>query len=74
MDWHRPEVWPIYQAGLAYARTASSLAGQMEGCDPQIAWMGGLLAPLGWLAMSAIDATSAEGETMRILGSMSLPS
>jgi signal transduction histidine kinase len=53
VDWQRPAVQPVYQASLTYAEAAHALAGR-GGCDPQAAWVAGLLAPLGWLAACAV--------------------
>jgi signal transduction histidine kinase len=44
---------------LAYARTAERLAGITQRCDPHRAWVAGLLAPLGWLAVCAVDSAEA---------------
>ena len=55
VDWNQPAVQPIYDACLTYARLARRLAERCGHCDPEAAWTCGLLAPLGWLAMSAID-------------------
>jgi signal transduction histidine kinase len=58
VDWSNPSVWPVYQASVNFARHAWLLA-QRIGCDPASAWIGGLLAPLGCLAVCAVDADSA---------------
>jgi two-component system NtrC family sensor kinase len=55
VDWDRPTVQPIYDACLAFAHLAHHLAEQTGRCDPEAAWTCGLLAPLGWLAMCAVD-------------------
>jgi signal transduction histidine kinase len=59
VDWNQPAVAPIYQAALLYARLAYYLAEQTGRCDPDNAWVCGLLAPLGWLALAAADADCA---------------
>src|SRR5262249_53996095 len=59
VDWDRPEVRPVYRACLEFARHAEQLAGHSGLCDPEEAWIGGLLAPLGWLAVCAADPTAA---------------
>ncbi len=46
----------ILNAALRYAREAEHLATELNLVDPQIAWISGLLAPLGWLAMTQADA------------------
>jgi signal transduction histidine kinase len=63
VDWSTPSVRPVYEASIQYARIAWLLA-QRIGCDPASAWIGGLLAPLGWLAVCAVDAESV-GECMQ---------
>ena len=59
VNWSLEGVRPIYEAALAGARVARRLAERTKLCDPEYAWMGGLLAPLGWLALSAVDASAA---------------
>jgi signal transduction histidine kinase len=58
VNWHQPALLPIYRAALACARTAEALARLTDRCDPEQAWVGGLLAPLGWMA-AATDARAA---------------
>ena len=55
VDWNQSNVRPVYQASLAYARLARWLAERSGRCDSEQAWAAGLLAPLGWLAMCAVD-------------------
>lgn len=50
---------PILDVALAYAHTASALAAKIAGCDCDQAWVCGLLAPLGWLAVAAHDPCEA---------------
>jgi signal transduction histidine kinase len=54
-DWSRAELQPIYGAALRCARAAEILASQSQRCDPELAWVGGLLAPLSWMALAAIS-------------------
>jgi signal transduction histidine kinase len=49
-DWHRPGLLPIYRAAVCYATAAEAAALRSDRCDPEHAWVGGLLAPLGWFA------------------------
>jgi signal transduction histidine kinase len=58
VDWNHPALQPIHDACLTFARLARRLAERSGHCDPEAAWTCGLLAPLGWLAMSAIDSES----------------
>jgi two-component system NtrC family sensor kinase len=55
VDWNLPAVQPIYDACLAFARLARRLAERCGQCNPEAAWTCGLLAPLGWLAVCALD-------------------
>lgn len=59
VDWDRPEVRPVYHTCLTLAQQAERTARQTGRCDPDEAWVGGLLAPLGWLAVCAADPTAA---------------
>src|SRR5262249_14765276 len=59
VDWGRSEVRPVYEACLEIARRAEALARHSGLCDPEEAWVGGLLAPLGWLAVCAADPSAA---------------
>jgi signal transduction histidine kinase len=43
-----------------YARTAAKLAERVRGVDPISAWVCGMLAPLGWMALAAIDPAKAQ--------------
>src|SRR5262245_8061336 len=52
IDWSRPELRPIYQAAVHYARLSQRLG---EGrVDADHAWIAGFLAPLGWFAICAV--------------------
>jgi signal transduction histidine kinase len=59
VDWNNPRLLPIYETCLRQARLAHALACQVPDADPDIAWSAGLLAPLGWLAVCAIDPETA---------------
>jgi len=56
IDWKQAHLLPIYETCLRQARLAHALAGQVPEADPECAWIGGLLAPLGWLTACAIDS------------------
>lgn len=60
VDWGRSPARPIHEAGIAFARLASRLAERTGQCDPDRAWVAGLLAPLGWLAVCALDPARVE--------------
>jgi two-component system, NtrC family, sensor kinase len=59
IDWNQGAIRPIYQAALIFARLAESLAERTGRSDPDNAWVAGLLAPLGWLAIAALESDSA---------------
>lgn len=61
VDWSQPAIGPIYHACQTFAHLASQLAERSGRGDPDNAWAAGLLAPLGWLAVAAVnpDQTSA---------------
>jgi signal transduction histidine kinase len=59
VDWSQPATQPIYHASLAYASLSCRLAECCGRCDPENAWVAGLLAPLGWLAVCATNPTQA---------------
>jgi signal transduction histidine kinase len=58
-DWDDPRIQPIYCEALTYADLAARLAARTQRADPELTWVGGLLAPLGWLALAAYDASAA---------------
>ena len=55
IDWRHPSVLPIYQSALAIAHHARLIASSTSCCDAEAAWTAGMLAPLGWFAMAALD-------------------
>jgi two-component system, NtrC family, sensor kinase len=58
VDWSGP-LAPIYRAACTTARTAEAIALYSDRCDADHAFVGGLLASLGWLAAAAVDEQSA---------------
>ncbi|MBI3408275.1 MAG: hypothetical protein HY040_07950 [Planctomycetes bacterium] len=54
VDWAEPFPSEIYHAAVRQALLAHALAQRTKRCDPELAWVGGLLAPLGWLAVAAV--------------------
>ena len=60
IDWRQPAVKTVYRAALAYARLAYRLAEQTGVADADNAWVAGLLAPLGWLAIAAVEPSQIE--------------
>jgi len=59
VDWNDSALRPIYHASLLYARSARLVAEHADCCAADNAWVGGLLAPLGWLAAAAVDPAQA---------------
>jgi signal transduction histidine kinase len=59
VDWNQVAVQPVYQAALTYAGLAEHLARRSQRCDPDNAWAAGLLAPLGWFAVCAVEPQQA---------------
>jgi signal transduction histidine kinase len=59
VDWGQGPARVVHQACLATARLACHLASRTGRCDPENAWVAGLLAGLGWLAVCAIDPDRA---------------
>ncbi len=59
VDWSRPAVAPIYWSALHFAHLSALLAERTRACDAESAWVAGLLAPLGWLAVAAVDPERA---------------
>jgi signal transduction histidine kinase len=59
VNWNQDAVLPIYRGSVTLAEVAAQLARRTDGCDPDNAWVAGLLAPLGWLAVCAVQAEAA---------------
>ena len=59
VDWNAPIVRPVYETAVGTAAAASDHAVRTGGCDPDEAWVCGLLAPLGWLGVCAADPSAA---------------
>jgi signal transduction histidine kinase len=53
VDWGRDGAREVRAAALALARVARRGAEVSGRCEPEQAWVAGLLAPLGWLAVCA---------------------
>ncbi|MFL5245823.1 MAG: ATP-binding protein [Gemmataceae bacterium] len=53
-DWGSEALAPVYLSCRQYAQCASHLAKIGGHCGAEVAWTAGLLAPLGWLAVSAV--------------------
>lgn len=60
LAWNHPTVQRLVAAGLAYAERAAAMAGTSGRVDPDAAWCAALLAPLGWLAVAAVDVAAVE--------------
>jgi hypothetical protein len=59
VDWNLASLQPIYHACRSYARLAQHIAELTGKTAPDNAWVAGLLAPLGWLALCATDPQRA---------------
>jgi signal transduction histidine kinase len=59
VNWNDSAVFPVYQAGRTIAALAHYLAKRTGRCSPEDAWVCGLLAPLGWYAVCALDPSQA---------------
>jgi signal transduction histidine kinase len=55
VNWAEPACDAVYRSALRQAHLASAMAGMVADCDPHRAWVGGMLASLGWLAAAATD-------------------
>jgi signal transduction histidine kinase len=52
--WDQNSIRAIYETSRACGWLAARLAQQSRLCDAENAWVAGLLAPLGWLAVAAV--------------------
>jgi signal transduction histidine kinase len=57
VDWSHANTRPLLLQGLRQAVLARRCAERIGG-DPESAWIGGLLAPLGWYALAACDPSN----------------
>jgi two-component system, NtrC family, sensor kinase len=55
VDWDQPGLRPILHACRNYAQLSERIAELTGKTSPDNAWVAGLLAPLGWLAVCATD-------------------
>ncbi len=53
--WSDPLVQTLYQRAISVARLSHHLAVKTRQCDPDQAWLAGLLAPLGWLCVASVE-------------------
>lgn len=63
IDWRQPAAAQILTIAQRQARLAAELATHVAGCEPERAWAGGLLAPLGWLSLAALGHEEEGGFT-----------
>jgi signal transduction histidine kinase len=66
-DWRRPENARVVAIAQRQAWLAADIATRVPHCDLERAWTGGLLAPLGWLAVAALDSAPLPDAAPRIL-------
>ncbi|MCS7046609.1 MAG: HDOD domain-containing protein, partial [Gemmataceae bacterium] len=55
IDWRQEGAREVRAIAVRQAWLAAEIAARLPGCDPERAWAGGLLAPLGWLALAALE-------------------
>lgn len=55
VDWRTGPAARVHGAAVAFARVARRLAEITGRCHADNAWVGAMLAPLGWMAVSAAD-------------------
>jgi two-component system, NtrC family, sensor kinase len=60
VDWSQPVCRDAYGACLRQASLAAALAEHVVDCDPQRAWVGGMLAGLGWLTACAAQPSRVQ--------------
>jgi signal transduction histidine kinase len=60
VDWAQPGCNTIYDNALGQAHLATAIAALVPGSDPHEAWVGGIVASLGWLVACAADAGAVE--------------
>jgi len=58
VDWELPSIRPVYQSAVRVATASHELAQREGRCDPDVAWIAGLLAPLGWLGVAVVDPSA----------------
>lgn len=58
--WTQEPARTILRSSLVCARLTRFLARHAGPCSPDQAWVSGLLAPLGWLALCVVDPSSVE--------------
>jgi signal transduction histidine kinase len=54
LRWDQEPLAFLHRVSLGYAHRASLLAERTGACDPDNAWVAGLLAPLGWFGVAAV--------------------
>jgi signal transduction histidine kinase len=55
VDWADPRAKPLLRSAYRIAHRSRLIAEQSGLADPECAWISGLLAPLGWMAVAALD-------------------
>lgn len=67
IDWRRPENARVAAVSQRQAWLATDIAARVPNCDLERAWTGGLLAPLGWLALAALEPAPRRVAPPRLL-------
>jgi signal transduction histidine kinase len=57
VDWSQAEFAAVHRTAVRQARLAAAAATRIDHVDLQCAWVGGMVASLGWLAACALDPT-----------------
>ncbi len=61
VPWDTPELRTLHQGAILLSGLSLLLFLASHKCDPELAWIGGLLAPLGWFAVAAFDKALVAG-------------
>lgn len=60
LDWKQPLHQPLLHDATRLALFSEAVACYTRRCDPAVAWMGGMLAPLGWFAVASCDPDAVD--------------
>jgi signal transduction histidine kinase len=59
VSWNQPGLLSIYRTAIDCGALAAGLATRTGKAVPELAWVAGVLAPVGWFAVGAVDADAA---------------
>jgi signal transduction histidine kinase len=60
VNWAQPPAQAIHRTALQFAGVAHDVASASGRSPPEAAWICGLLAPLGWLSVCAVDPAAVQ--------------